>query len=380
MLTKKIFNVSAYFGITNKYYYFFDGMFKKKNESKLEALESLNIPSSTYRKSRKDNIIKNDNHLILLKHFGINEKLGNLTDYEQVINELFSSIYYKNNQAIEKYSKMLEGYIEDNNYLKPLFKLFDVLVKIVTLKESKKIIDGIKDDIDYLCFFSEDYFEEDFKILYRILLYFAGRSDTCLKDYLMDDKYPHLSWLYHHLRGTFNYYTKNYAEAILYYTSAMNFYLRDLNIKRVLDCQLNIGAMYNYIHAYKDALNKLSPLVDYAVYQTTDIPLRCYSIMHYFIALLQIDAYDEIMLALNNWESIPEIINDVSAMVGIIASYKTGVKEHSLKESLRNRIEKDIDVKSIYECMYHKTPIPNKFNEGNIYYYLDLIKSKAEMC
>lgn len=109
MLTKKIFNLSAYFGITNKYYFFFDGMFKIKNESKLEALDSMNIPSSTYRKSRKDNIIKNDNHLILLKYFDISEKLGKLEDYEQVINELFSNIYYKNNQAIEKYSKMLEG-------------------------------------------------------------------------------------------------------------------------------------------------------------------------------------------------------------------------------------------------------------------------------
>lgn len=380
MLTKKIFNLSAYFGITNKYYYFFDGMFKIKNESKLEALDSMNIPSSTYRKSRKDNIVKNDNHLILLKYFGISERLGKLEDYEQVINELFSNIYYKNNQAIEKYSKMLEGYIEDNNYLKPIFTLFNILVKIVTLKETKKIYDGIKEDIDYLCFFSEDYFEKDFKILYRILLYFAGRSDACLKDYLMDDKYPHLSWLYYHLRGTLNYYSKNYTGAILYYTSAMNFYLRDLNIKRVLDCQLNIGAMYNYIHAYKDALNKLSPLVEYAVYQTTDIPLRCYSIMHYFIALLQIDAYDEIMFALNNWESGPEIINDVSAMVGIIASYKTGVKEKMLRESLKYRIEKDADVKSIFDKLYHKIPLPNSFNEGNIYFYLDLIKAKVEIC
>ncbi len=380
MLTKKIFDLSNYFGLTNKYYYFFDGLFKIKNESKLEILENLNIPSSTYRKSRKDNVIKNDNHLILLKYFGISEKLGKLEEYEQVINELFSNIYYKNNQAIEKYSKMLERYIEDNNYLKPIFTLFRILVKIVTLKETKKIFAGIKDDIDYLCYFTENYFEKDFKIIYRILLYFAGRSDACLKDYSIDNKYPHLSWLYHHLRASFNYYSKNYAEAILYYTSAMNFYLRDINIKRVLDCQLNIGAMYNYIHAYKDALNKLSPLVEYAVYQTTDIPLRCYSIMHYFIALLQIDAYDEIMLALNNWESGPEIINDVSAMVGIIASYKTGVKEKMLKESLNYRIEKDVDVKSIFDKLYHKIPLPNSFNEGNIYFYLDLIKTKVEIC
>lgn len=196
----------------------------------------------------------------------------------------------------------------------------------------------------------------------------------------MDDQYPHLSWLYYHLRGTFNYYSKNYTGAILYYTSAMNFYLRDLNIKRVLECQLNIGAMYNYIHAYKDALNKLSPLVEYALYQTTDIPLRCYSIMHYFIALLQINAYDEIMLALNNWESGPEIINDVSAMVGIIASYKAGVKEKMLKESLKYRIERDIDVKSIFDKLYHKMPLPKSFNDGNIYFYLDLIKEKVEIC
>lgn len=380
MLTTKIFDLSSYFCLTNKYYYFFDGLFKIKNESKLEALESMNIPSSTYRTNRQSIFVKNNNHLILLKYFGINEKLGNLEEYEQVINELFSNIYYKKNQAIEEYSKMLEGYIGDNNYLKPIFTLFRVLVKMITLKESKKILDAIKEDIDYLCNFTENYFEKDFKILYRILLYFAGRSDACLKDYSMDNKYPHLSWLYHHLRASFNFYKKNYAEAILYYTSASQFYLKDLNIKRLLECQLNIGAMYNYIHAYKDALNKLSPLVEYALYQTTDTPLKCYAIMHYFIALLQIDAYDEIMLALNNWESVPEIINDVSAMVGIIASYKSGIKEKQLKDSLKNRIEKDADVKSIYDKIYHKSQLPKNFNEGNTFFYLDLIKAKAENC
>ncbi len=125
----------------------------------------MNIPSSTYRKSRKDNAIKNDNHLIILKYFGISEKLGKLEEYEQVINELFSNIYYKNNQLIEKYSKILEGYIEENNYLKPIFTLFSILVKIVTLKETKKIYDGIKDDIDYLCFFQ--------KIILRKILKFS---------------------------------------------------------------------------------------------------------------------------------------------------------------------------------------------------------------
>ncbi|MDE7263882.1 MAG: hypothetical protein K2N64_04405 [Anaeroplasmataceae bacterium] len=102
--------------------------------------------------------------------------------------------------------------------------------------------------------------------------------------------------------------------------------------------------------------------------------------MHYFITLLQNDAHNEIMLVLNNWESGPEIINHVSAIVGIIVSYKTGVKEKMLKESLKHRLEKDVDVKSIFDKLYYKIPLSKSFNEGNIYFYLDLIKAKVEIC
>lgn len=96
MVTKDIFKLTTYYSETNKYYYFFDGMFKIRNLSKLETLDGLNIPSSTYRINRKNSLLKNDNHKAILNFFNVNENLKDMIKCEKTLSELFSCLTLSN--------------------------------------------------------------------------------------------------------------------------------------------------------------------------------------------------------------------------------------------------------------------------------------------
>lgn len=377
MVTKDIFKLTTYYSETNKYYYFFDGMFKIRNLSKLETLDGLNIPSSTYRINRKNSLLKNDNHKAILNFFNVNENLKDMIKCEKTLSELFSCLYFKQSEEkILEYKKQIDIYILDDNYLKPIFMLFRILIKIIMTKDIVNVLDNIKLDVDYISKFPGEYYENDFKVLFNIIMYFAHKSDDYLKDYEIDAKYPYLTWLYYHLRGSFNYYNHNYSEAIIYYKNAIKCYLNDLNVSRILECQINIAAMYNRINGYRETINTLVPLIEYALYETDNHALKCYSIMHYFIALMMVNDYEKIISTLNKLGSI-ELVNDVSAMVGIVASKILKIKV--LNKILADRIKNNSDVMAIYSRVYYNKVLTKEFIENNkMYYYIDLIKEKIE--
>lgn len=379
MLTKDIFKLSSYYIASNKYYYFFDGMFKIKNLSKLETLDGLAIPSSTYRTNRKSSILKNDNHKTLLEFFEVNDNLRKINEYENVMSELFSFLYYKHSgtEVLES-RKWIDKFINDENYLKPIFILFRILTNIIMHKEINKILEVISIDIDYLSKFPSEYFIDDFGALYNILMYFAGKSDDCIKDYTIDTKYPYLSWLYHHLRGSLNFYKNNYTEAIIYYKNAISCYLGDLNVPRILECYINIAAMYNRIKSYKEAINILIPVIEYSLYEIKNIAIKRYSLMHYLISLMMVEDYEKIINVISRLKEEDNLVNDISAMVGIIASKK--IKLKSLNKLIINRIKNENDVKSIYERVYKNKPLPKEMIEDNQFFYMNLIKEKIEIC
>lgn len=381
MITKDIFKLEDYYIPTNKYYYFLDGMFKIKNESKLETLESLKVPSSTYRTNRKSSVLKNDNHVKILEYFEVSNNLQNIAVYEKTLSELFSLIYYKHaHEDITKYKNKIDSFINEENYLKPIFMLFRILINITMHKDINQILESISLDVKYVSQFPEEYYVNDFKALYNILMYFADKNTEGIKDYEMDTQYPYLSWLYHHLRGSFNYYKKNYTEAIIYYQNAISCYSKDLNVPRILECHVNIAAMYNRINAYKDAINILIPLIEYALYETNNFALKRYSLMHYFISLMMVGDYAKIINVINKLRVEDELINDVSAMVGIIASKKQKISHKSLNKMIVKRIKEDKDVKSIFERVYINKPLPKELIEDNQFYYVDLVIAKTEIC
>lgn len=378
MIIKHIFKLDNYYKTTKRYYYFFDGMFKLKNESKMDVLKSLNLPSSTYRLNRNSDVIKNKNHLPLLKYFGISSKLYKQEDIEVLLSKAYSVLYYKQEEEYAILQSSIEKCINKNTYMNPIFILFKVLFLIITNREIRNILDLIKEDVIYLTNFPEEYFDDEFKVINAIIMHFSGIYQHGLKSRMLNSNYPYLSWLYYHLCGSTYFYKKEYSNAIIFYDNALSLYKADLNIKRQLECQMNIGAMYNYLGEYSIAIRNLEPLVEHSIFQTDNFPLKCYSIMHYVIALMETHQYNFILRVIRSIDI--KYVNDITSMVGIISSFKEKVKKEEVLETLKTKTEQSKDIKIVYEYLYDSVPLPKAFIDDNSYYYMKLIKNKLEIC
>ena len=376
MITKHIFKLKEYYQISNKYYYFFDGMFRIKNESKLDSLKSLTLPSSTYRLNRRSKTIKNNHHNILLKYFDVASISDDKIEKEDLLSKAFSVIYYKQEEDYKIIQDSLEQFINENTYLKPIFILFRILFKIMMQKEITNILEILEEDVAYLTYFPEEYFDDELRIIYWIILFFSGKYNKCLKSQIINTKYPYLSWLYYHLCGSKYFYNNDYSKALIFYQSALKLYIKDFNIKRLLECQMNIGAMYNYLGEYSIAINTFESLVEHSIYQTDNFPLKCDSIMHYMISLMEIDDYETVLRVIRSLNE--EIVNDITSMVGIVSSFLSAIQPKEILEVLKNKIETSKDVQSIYEFLYLSKSLPKDFKQNQFHYYIQLIINKIK--
>ena len=230
--------------------------------------------------------------------------------------------------------------------------------------------------MDYISNFPDNYFENDFKILYYIIMFFMDKSDKCIQEYTIDTNYPHLSWLYHHLRGSMNFYKNNYLEAIIYYNNALKYYEKDLNVSRLIECKINISSMYNRINSYNDAINILIPLIEYSFYYTEDKALKCYSIMHCLFSFLMIEKYEKIIQIMENIEG--EFINDISAMIAIIAYKKSSEKKINLNIKRLIKIRKNIN--EFYNYLFFKKEVSEDFKSEKRFFYFNKIKEIVKIC
>lgn len=382
MLLQKYFSLTNYFKITNRYYFFFDGMFKSMKEPKEKIMNSLCIPTSTYRVNRKSDKIKNLHHIDILKYFNVSNDFKYSDDYEKTINSIFSCVYYKrSSEEIEKLSLKLEQYILENNYLKPIFILFRVLIQINSGFTYWEILNNIKADIEYLKNFPEKYFDDNYRVLYKLVLMFSGDNNYKCIDLDMNLQNTYLSWAYYQIKGTLAYANMKYADAILYYQKTIKFLLNDYNVARIITCQKNICAIYNRMGSYSESLEISRSLVEFSVYQTNDIETQKQIIMHYLMSLLMMDLYDRILYFFDNYTGRIESLTDISIIVGIIASREMKVNVDSINKNIIDNIENKKYASYILNYFYKNIKIEGKIIEelSNIY-YLNQIVEKYKIC
>ena len=158
------FDLTEYFVQTKKYYYFFDGLFILEKRLKKDILEELNIPDSTYRTNRLKVFTKNKNHIHLLEYFNYKVVEGSQAMYEKCLVKIFNAVYYRETNELIVLKEELEGYILENNYLKPVFILFKLLIAITITSNYQILLQENKKFLDYLNLFPKDYFTSEFCI------------------------------------------------------------------------------------------------------------------------------------------------------------------------------------------------------------------------
>ncbi len=353
------FSLKKYFNFTNKYYYFFDGLFKYQNKLKKEILNDIKIPPSTYRLNRINEIAKNNNHNILLKYFKVNFLLKEKQiHYEMLLSRLFMAIYYKNEDKED--IKQLEEAIGENNYLKPIFIMFRVLLKMNQNKLYSEIMEEILDDINYLYSFPREFFDEELEAIFLLILLYANKSKEAINDKVCYNKYSNLLWMYYHIMGTIAFVELDYAKAIVFYQRVEKIYLEDSNIKRYLVAKNNIAAMFNILNFPQLSLEVILPILNYVINDREKYSISKHIIMHYFMALFMLDDYKQIILFYKMYLEEQNLRVRVTNIIILIAYFKEGYTKEKLKE-ITNDIEPLTNI--VYKKLYEKVEIPKEYND-----------------
>ena len=100
----------------------------------------------------KDNSTKGSRIVVdkLNKYFSINDvDLSKKKEYEEILNSIIYKFYYRNSNLLE-FESILIDYINENNYLNPLFRLLLFLVRTIKEQSPKKFIDENINEYSYL--------------------------------------------------------------------------------------------------------------------------------------------------------------------------------------------------------------------------------------
>lgn len=341
------FKLDEYFDKTNKYFSFFDGLFNNKKEHKRDILEFLGIGYSSYRNNKLKSNVNSAMIPTLLKYFNYKEiNIVNKNKYEICLSKTYFSIYFKNLEEIQNNIKLLDAYILENNYLRPLFMLFKTFCMLNLSMPKSKLKALIADDLDYLYLFKNKYFINEYELIYKtIMYYFDYKVD---KTYLNNlcEYYKELSWIYYMLMGSYNYLNDNDYEALIHYQSALEQFKEYYNMERTLITISNISFIYNNLKKYNLSLQLTSKIIGY-VYSLKNTDWIKNITLHYLYANYQLKRYNEIM----NFYQITVFdikeLTSPSAIICILASYFNNNIDKA--KSIINYFKNDDNVRYIVE-------------------------------
>lgn len=314
--------LDEFFEETQKYYYFFDALFKRKGGNKANALHAVGISDSSYRTERLKKNVNNENIPILLKYFDYqNISIDKKNSYEICLSKIYHSGFYRQTEELKILLTELEEYILDNNYLKPLFLLFKAYAYMhfdTRFSERKQLL---IEDLEYIEYFTNDYFTKELRVIHQCVLLYYNMNYNLNK--LESDilKYPNIRWLYYNTRGNRAYFEKNDLEAILYYQEALKEFQRAYNIERSLLTIANISLIYNTLGKYLFSLERLEDAVTYVHSSKNELWIKGIT-QHYLFSNYMLKRYKEILRFYEIIIFKPESLISVSAVICILAAYK----------------------------------------------------------
>lgn len=349
------FKLDDYFNTTQRYFYFLDGVFRSCDRGKKEVLDELKIPDSTYRTNRLKPKARNSwTYMPIVEYFGYNMlDSTKQKQYEKCLAKIFHNIYFKNTESLKKLKVELEEYINENNYLKPIFILFRVLVTYALIdrySEQKRVVE---EDLEYLDYFKKNYFTEDLQFLLLIIKYFFGKKVNLVEIENYAHRCKGIVWFYYYLSGTINYLNKNDREALSYYELVLDIFLKDFNIDRYASMINNISFIYNYSGKYALGLEKSSQLVNYAVSDSNVSNNVKYCIKHYLFSAFMLNKYEDICEFFDEIED-DSYLGDIYIVIAYFTHKIVYGKESILPNNIINRISKSDNLQEVVKMINNK--------------------------
>ena len=343
------FSLDDYFKKTRNYFTFIDGVFKQTASKKKEVLDKLNIPDSTYRTNRaKDRAKYNWSYLPILEYFGYkNVNPNDQRKYELLLAKIYHNAYFKDVESLNYLSTELDKIIDENNFLKPVFVLFRVLIKYITISKYSEQLNAVTEDIEYIYYFRKDFLTEELSFMYQMFRYYFGKSVSNLELENYAAKNPKLLWLYYLLRGSFNYLHDKDNEALSYYELLLDIFIKDFNIERFSITSSNVSFIYNNVNKFSLSIERSSKLIYYAIASENARAHSKYAIKHYLFSSYMIDKFDEII-------ELFEIIKDISFLgdIYIVIFMLINKIKHSIYDrQIKERIKQNQNLQEIDEML-----------------------------
>lgn len=292
---KKNMKLDNYFYQTKYALFYFDIQIKKLEITKAALLKELDIPYMSYRRSKEGNtnigkkIIQKLEHYFKMNALCLDKK----EEYENTLNQILTRFYYRG-ENLKEFEPILEAYLKENNYLKPIFQLFALLIRM----QSNKSIESIAQE-EYLCFeellsYKKKYFISPFvELLVMLEISFSG--DKLIefdKDIYFSEEMKGLVYYSYNANA---YLAKRYDLCLYYAQECKSYLIQDSNYKRIITLNLSYFACLNQIGEYhkcmKEAKAQLSYL--YESYPSTD--LVYFTEIHYYTACLGAKMYKEVI-------------------------------------------------------------------------------------
>ena len=276
---------------------------------------------STYRTNKRKENSSREHIDILLNHFGYNDINNNDKDrYEILLTRLYYTIYYKQLNDLLILQKELEKYIQENNYLKPIFVLFKMLCVINHDYNIGNVVHNYKEELKYLSGFINDYFIGELKLLNLLVLFFLDYNvDTNEMENLVYE-HPQFSWFYNHMMGSHYYKNGNDIKAYMYYNESLRYYQTDENVERKLRTISNVSYTLNLENMFVASLDKTKNVIDYIYGQKNDKWID-YITQHYLYSLFMLKRYEDITSFLDVKVLDYNKLNNVSSIICLLATY-----------------------------------------------------------
>lgn len=323
---KTLFNLEEYFYEDKYGIYFYDVLIKNSNYTREAILDELKIAYMSYSRAKIYNS-KTSRLIIekLNKKFKINELIiEKKQDYEQVLNSVIYKFYYKG-EELNKYIPILNSYIADNNYLKPLFELLKLLIEISYVKSPQETYEEKKELISYLKKFNKYYFKSPFKEIFKIIeLIFSGNKLVEL-DYTVDLS-DNMKGLLYNAYISNAYLSKNYELCLYYIEECKKVLIAERNYKRLLSVDLMYFACLNVIGEYKKCKTEAMSQIRYLEeVESLEKSVITATKLHYYVACVGCMDYDDVISMIEKEDNY----SGSDYMMLLVALYETNKKKYN---------------------------------------------------
>lgn len=322
------------------YFHFFDTYIKLFEKGKEVIFNELYINNSSYRRCReKEQGVGPEIISKLTTYYNIKEVNNeDIDNYEILLNDLYTNIYYKNTDNYEEDLNKLETLIAENNLMSPVFKLIRLLLLLNSKKSVEQVYNENTHEYNYIKKFSSFYVGELKTILNIISLFFESTSDKCEWDHDFKNA------LAYQILSSKCFKDQKYIEAIFYATKANDILITDYNYKRIISVNNIVMRSLLYIGNYEECM-KLSTK---QIRSLESLGVIGYDLIatksSLNLSLLGLNKYKEVLININNQEKMD--LSDITSM--LICEYK--LNKQSFKDYYKDFIE------------------TNKFNESTLKY------------